>query len=339
MTLLSFLIPTNLASLKPIPLNMKKLKALLVVSLLLIIGAGQAQIIDRAEDKAKNKTNQRIDNKIDKGIDKSLDKIEGIFKKKPKKDKSEKSDSGKDSSSDSTEKSGSDNSGNPGSSDQQDMSEMMKMMGGKSITVDESFTFDHNVELKTEMYNSKGKLEDTFNHTLHLSDDFDHFGMNFHHEEGEGQMVYQFDEKRILIMSEADGQTFGMVSYVDDTQVDHDTDIDSNFGKTGNKKVILGYKCEEWAGEEDGVKTNVWVAEDPELMFSRAFSEMARAQNDGKDPYGDYPNGMMMEMTSLDTNTGEKTVMICTAVNKNTKSTISTSGYEFMDLSGMQYGR
>lgn len=313
---------------------MKTLKALLVVTLLLIMGAGQAQIIDRTENKAKNKTNQRIDNKIDKGLDKSLDKIEGIFKKKPKKDKSDKKDS-----EDTSKSNDSDSGDKPASNDQQDMSEMMKMMGGKSITVDESFTFDHNVVLKSEMYNSKGKLEDTFNHTLHLSDEFDHFGMDFSHEEGEGQMVYQFVEKRILIMTEADGQTFGMVSYVDDTQVDSDTDIDSNFGKTGNKKVILGYKCEEWAGEEDGVKTNVWVAEDPELMFSRAFAEMARAQNDGEDPYGDYPNGMMMEMTSLDTNTGEKNVMTCTAVNKNTKSTISTSGYEFMDLSGMQYGR
>jgi hypothetical protein len=314
---------------------MKTLKHLfgLVALLVLLTASAEAQIIDRTEDKAKKKSNQRIDN----GIDKSLDKIEGLFKKKPKKDKEEKSgDSDKPSRS-----SKSDDSEMSPPSDDADMAEMMKMMGGKSITVDEDFSFDHNVVLKTETFNAKGKLEDTFNHTLHLSDDFDHFGMDFSHEEGSGQMVYEFVEKRILMMTEADGQTFGMVSYVDDTYHDGEVvDVDNAaFGKTGNKKVILGYKCEEWAGEEDGQKTNVWVAEDPELMFSKAFAEMAKAQNQGEDQYGDYPNGMMMEMTSVDTRSGEKTIMTCIEVNKNKKSNISTKGYEFMDLSGMGMGR
>ncbi|MBN2730440.1 MAG: OmpA family protein [Bacteroidales bacterium] len=54
---------------------MKKL-FIVLISLVLVTGVMQAQILERAKDHAKNKVNNKIDNEIDNGIDKGINKVE-----------------------------------------------------------------------------------------------------------------------------------------------------------------------------------------------------------------------------------------------------------------------
>lgn len=202
---------------------------------------------------------------------------------------------------------------------------------GASTTVDKVFIFHHSVDMQVNVMNSKEQMDHKMDYTMYLSKDADHFGMTSNTEFGNMTVVYELAENRVLMMSENGPMgKMGMMHTVPETKEEADNE-QLNLKKTGKTKMLLGRKCEEWAGTDDGHEYSMWMAIDAPFSFAKAYQEMARAQNKGK-AGNNYPDGMLLEMTSTDTSTGTSTHLVATAINENISKKISTKGWEFMQV-------
>lgn len=298
----------------------------------------EAQVTDRAKDKAEKKTNQRVDQKIDKGIDKGLDAIEGIFKKKKKKKKEEDSDSQNENR-------------RQAESDTQEQNEktnsaMMKMFGGGDVEVKDSYSFDHSIDIYTELYNKKGKLESSSEMTMLLSDSEPIFGMTTDAEGKSMKMIFDYENYQMITVPQKQegGQNMAMVISLDPEAIDDLNEDDEGqpddvrFVKTGRTKTISGHNCEEYKIEDEDQEDYdvfVWIEPDGDFNWMEAFSQMAEQQKKNDMVYpADYPEGMVVQTVSKNRKNKEKQVSTMKNLQKNNRTTISTEGYQFMNLSG-----
>jgi hypothetical protein len=308
---------------------MKQVLALLVM-ICLACSVSTAQIIKRSKEKAKNKTNQRVDDKIEDGIDESLDKIEDLFKRK-KSDDDDDSDSSDDSKHENSpppsDSHSPQNDGQPA-----EMPFPMGNFGGEEVEVEDQYNFQHSIDMKIDLYDKKGKLEQTMDYTYFLSDDGSLFGMEGGAQGMTMKVVYELESHRMISMTNSSGTKMGFVMDASNTADVEDTDAEPTFRKTGQEREILGRDCEEWVSDEDGYHYQVWITKDNRLAFSHAFSEMSKASKSSGSGYANYPEGFLMEMISTDQKSGEKTVMTVTKINEDQASSITTEGYQFMSF-------
>jgi hypothetical protein len=102
--------------------------------------------------------------------------------------------------------------------------------------------------------------------------------------------------------------------------------------KTGNSRVIAGYKCDEYKivdPEKDGY-SNVWMTKDVKLKADKKYWGKA-----GVPTYYDYPGfegAMMLAMESFDKNNKPTLKMETKEINDNYKHSISTVGLTFMKM-------
>ncbi len=102
--------------------------------------------------------------------------------------------------------------------------------------------------------------------------------------------------------------------------------------KTGRTKTILGYKCEEFVGSQDGNNLTIWATKGVSLDMGENFSYFLAGANAGKKKMeGTYPEGLIMEFISEDANGKSKNDvhLTITKVGLNQSNTIKTAGYTF----------
>lgn len=109
--------------------------------------------------------------------------------------------------------------------------------------------------------------------------------------------------------------------------------------KTGNTRVIAGYKCDEYKivdPEKDGY-SNVWMTKDVKLKADKKYWSKA-----GMPTYYNYPGfegSMMLAMESFDKKDNPTMKMETKEINENFPKTISTVGYTFMKMNWGQAGK
>lgn len=299
------------------------------VAITLISTTTDAQIVDRSKDRAKDKANNRVDRKIDNGIDSGLDAIEGLFKKKPKKDNGEK------------EESDADAEGTM--SDEETMNLMGKMFGGGDVDMEEAYSFDRSIEMSVQMIDKKGKEEYNQNLEMLFAENETYIGilttMSEEGASGEGKIIMDMENKQMVTLMDSQGMKIAMA--IDLTgaieDANEETESTDNFmtdlKKTGRSKEILGYTCYEYAGEDEDSTYEFWTADEDMMNIYGAFAAMQTAnKKNGAATADNYPQGMMMESTTVNKKSGDKNIMRVTKVNMNKSQTISTVGYQPMGM-------
>lgn len=295
---------------------------------LFFTGTVGAQVVDKAEDKAKRKTNQRIDKKIDNSIDDGLDAIEGLFKKKKKNKK------GKSDDVEARERSP--------KSEEPEMSGVMNMM--RSQTIDKTFDFNQRITLETHTVDKKGNSSDQYTSLMYLSDNHRNIGMNMNQGMEEAasmdMMIFDFDEKQMLMMMTNNGQKMGFVMETERFgETDEGADVaDMKITKTGKSKTISGYTCDEYLLEgsefEEGEKQTAWITQEAEVNWIEAWSEAMtankKAEMKQKLPEN-YPDGAVIQ-TIYEERSGKQHVMTVTNIDTSHKKSMDTSGYNFMSM-------
>jgi hypothetical protein len=109
--------------------------------------------------------------------------------------------------------------------------------------------------------------------------------------------------------------------------------------KTGNTRVIAGYKCDEYkiteAGKDD--YSNVWMTKDVKLKADKKYWGKA-----GMPTYYNYPGfegAMMLAMESFDKNNKPEMKMETKEINESFSHSISTTGFTFMKMNFGQAGK
>jgi hypothetical protein len=109
--------------------------------------------------------------------------------------------------------------------------------------------------------------------------------------------------------------------------------------KTGNSKIIAGYKCDEYRiteADKDGY-SNVWMTKDVKIKADKKYWGKA-----GMPSYYNYPGfegALMLAMDSYDKNNNPEMKMETKEINDNFKHTIVTTGYTFVKMNFGQTGK
>jgi hypothetical protein len=109
--------------------------------------------------------------------------------------------------------------------------------------------------------------------------------------------------------------------------------------KTGNSRVIAGYKCDEYKivdSEKEGY-SNVWMTKDVKLKADKKYWGKA-----GVPTYYNYPGfegAMMLAMESFDKKDNPAMKMETKEINEKFSHSVSTVGYTFMKMNFGQNGK
>ncbi len=109
--------------------------------------------------------------------------------------------------------------------------------------------------------------------------------------------------------------------------------------KTGNTRMIAGYKCDEYKVVEEGKDgySNLWMTKDVKIK-----ADKRNWGKTGMPTYYNYPGfeGMMMlAMEGYDKDNKLAMKMETKEINDNFKHSISTVGYTFMKVNFGQAGK
>lgn len=286
----------------------------------------------------KNKTRKKIEEKIeeravqraDKEIDKQLDKAEeAIFN-----DEENETKTGDEEYS---------------SNSEQRLTDMMKKMGvgGEPIPIQDSYSFQTLIKMHIESENKKGEKTSEGEFITHLGPESGILGYEFVSgdmaESDLGFIIVDAKNKATIILSEDKGKKTGLVyglgSLWGDVQEENMEELDfsetpdaylsnPNVTKTGKTKTIAGYKCQEYKYTDEYSDSNIWITRDLKMNSKDFFGMLFKTSL--------YTHGMgwgyMMEASTVNKESGEKSTMTITDVNENSNRKITMNDYEVTNL-------
>ena len=159
--------------------------------------------------------------------------------------------------------------------------------------------------------------------------------------------LYDNDNKCFMMLLENSGSKTGMISTLpSDSSMAAQTKNQkganpekATITKTGNSRVIAGYKCDEYKivdPDKDGY-SNVWMTKDVKLKADKKYWGKS-----GMPTYYNYPGfegSMMLAMESFDKNNKTTMKMETKEINDKYSHSISTVGITFMKMNFGQAGK
>jgi len=301
---------------------MRELIAFLIFTLtaLAFASTAEAQIFKRLKDRAKNaaedKVEEKLSNEVEKAAERAVEKSwRSIF----------------------GEEFGSEGDGiNVGFT-----------MNSNAVT-EEAYRFDAITTMEVETVHENGSSEGPMIMKMHFNDAEAYSGTKFSGEqidesEGEMFMIYDLKNESMVMLMESEDEKFSfaydwkqarkLAEDFEDMESGESTDSNEeemedwdNFEEIGTK-TIAGLECRGYRAEDENSVMEYWVTEDEDL----GIQKMLRINEQTKELKGnvpeDYPAGMLMEMIQEDLNSGEKTTMRVTDINRNASVSYTMSDY------------
>lgn len=294
-----------------------------------------AQLFDRVKDRAKKaaerKAEDKISNEAEKAAERAVEKSwNSIFG------------DGFGSASGTDDESG-------------ESSFQMPFSMNSNAETEDSYTFQVVATMLVKVQNSEGSTEQPIEMHMHFSSDDLYSGTKISGSQMEGQdgevfLVYDMkNESMVMLMDSEDGKysfayDWKQAQEIEEMYADSDEADDmesemeeaewSDFEKIGTK-TIAGVECQGYKMEDDNETLEFWMAEDTEYGIQhilQANSETKAVK--GRDLPDNYPSGMLMEMNQENHNSGEKTSMKITEINKDANVTYSMDDYPAMSFDG-----
>ncbi len=226
------------------------------------------------------------------------------------------------------------------------------LMGGGKVTskYSESYSFNNRIYTEMEMYDGKDVAK--MNYFIYFNDEnanagFESKMVTTSDEGGQVEVNTSFivdgDNKSFMMMTDMGGMRIGVISEVPDENTAEgqatSEDTDATFTKTGNTRMIAGYKCDEYKYVDNDTKEYgfIWATKDLKLQADkRTFSKA------GMSPYygsKDLDNSVVLAMEGY-SKKGELEMKSETKeVNLGYKHDISTTGFSFRQMNFSQAGQ
>jgi hypothetical protein len=305
---------------------MKTKAIFLLFGMMLILPAGlnaQGGLLRRA-------INRHIEHKIDSAIDKSINDSVNANRQR-----------------------NSSNSDKAGSEDNSTKATGRGLFGGKiDIKYEDDYKFTGRIYMQMEAYDKKDVVKSDY-YTYYNSNSMN-AGIEAEitdQKEGDKAVptVFVFDKDNrcfLMLIGSPDSKT-GIISELPSDSAmtamaeKNKTDLNeqAKVTRTGNSRVIAGYKCDEYKvedPEQDGY-SNVWVTRDIKINADRAYWGKA-----GIPTYYNLPGlegSVMLAMEAYDKNGKPKMKMETKEIDQHFNHTISTAGYTFMKMNFGQAGQ
>ena len=308
-----------------------------VLSLLIQPVQGQnllKKIKEKAETKIEEKINERVEKKVDEKIDEGLDKVEESLEKE----------NGNDTGDTEPVKNTSREQAL-----QNRMQGMLKGMGisGEPVLYENNYSFDYLIQMHIQSYDNTGASTSNGEFITHLNPNSKSLAYEVVSGDmakpGQGMFILDAENGAMIILNNENGEktgiVYGMGAFFQSVGESYEEDIDlsetpetylanPNVKKTGKTKTIAGYKCEEYVYEDEETKSHIWITKDMKMNTQDFFSTLFKTSL--------YSHGMgwgyMMEANSENKNTGEKSVMQVTRVDKNSNKKFDLGSYNMTNL-------
>ncbi len=289
---------------------------------------------EKVEEKIEKKVEEKVEKKVDETIDNQLDKIEGsINKNEPAKPGDQSSSSTGDEQR------------------QQRMQKMLKGIGisGDPVPIENSYSFNNLIQMHFESFNRNGKKKDEGDFITH----FDPQSKSVAYQMVSGNMstpvqglfIVDLKNEAVIILSEEEGKKNGLVYglgsfFSGNTGQIEDVDLtdtpesylnNPNVKRTGRTKTIAGYKCEEYQYKDEESESLIWITKDLKLSARDFFGTLFKTSLYA----GGIGWGYMMQITTTDNKTGEKSSMEVTRVDKNSNKKFSIGDYQMTNLGSL----
>ena len=224
------------------------------------------------------------------------------------------------------------------------------VMGGADIKHNDEYSFDGRIYMQMEAYDKKEPVASDY--YIYFSQVGSNTGIEFNTATGQGNqsapvatvMVYDNDNKCFMMLIDKNNQKTGIISTMPSDsamkartvqRTGTGTGTESappNIVKTGNSRVIAGYKCDEYRITEQGKKeySLVWMTKDLKIKADKSGWSKA-----GIPSYYGYPGfeqSSMLAMQSYDENNNLAMKMETKEINPNFPHTISVTGYTFIKM-------
>jgi Domain of unknown function (DUF4412) len=304
---------------------MKTKSIILLVVMLIVLSAtsnAQAWLLRRAVDR-------KLEHKVDSAVDKS-DRDEAKAKQQTNQKQS-----------DSTSAQGGTKATGRG------------LFGAKiDIKYDDEYKFTGRIYMQMETYDKKDVLKSDYytyynSNTLNAGIEM----LPVDAKQGDKNVptifLYDNDNKCFMMLLENGSSKTGMISTLpSDSAMAAQTKNQkganpekATITKTGNSRVIAGYKCDEYKivdPDKDGY-SNVWMTKDVKLKADKKYWGKS-----GMPTYYNYPGfegSMMLAMESFDKNNKATMKMETKEINDKYSHSISTVGITFMKMNFGQSGK
>jgi hypothetical protein len=281
----------------------------------------------------RNKINKAINKKVEEKIDTAIDKSVKDAQKTREKE---------------TEQAGREEGTKP--PDQGKGLNIGSLLGGKVTSkYNDSYSFNNRIYMVTEMYDNKDVMK--MDYYIYYSDTSPNGGfeskMISKSDNGEEvaivtSSVFDGENKIFLLLTDMGSTKMGIISEVPDENTLQDQPAEASlketFTKTGNSRIIAGYKCDEYLYKDNESKDygKLWVTKDLKLKADkRTFSKAGLP-----DYYGnpDLAGGTVLAMESYN----EKNELVMKSetkeINTGFNHTISTTGYALRQMNFNQAG-
>ncbi len=271
-------------------------------------------ILDRLNKKMQQKVEERIENKVDEKIDKEIDKIE---KEQPDKKERESA-----------------------------IERLSKIsVTSEPVKYEQTYIFNESMVMEMSIFNKKNELKNASKFTILFTPSEANFGYSIadnskKKKKDESKSLFVYDKKNdaMLMLNETEDGKNGIATSIKikeskgEEQTESESD-DFKFTKTGRTKIILGYKCDEWAGESQTSKAIYWVTKDINWHSSNFINNTAQKKSN---TFTRYPEGMMLEadITSED---NERVHYLVTEINHNINFRLNTADYQISNLGSVSF--
>jgi hypothetical protein len=308
---------------------MKTKSILLVIVMLILLPStsnAQAWLLKRAIDR-------KLEHKVDSAVDKS-DRDEAKAKQNAKTDQTQ-----------TDQTSAQDNGGTKATG--------RGLFGGKiDIKYEDEYQFTGRIYMQMESYDKKDVLKSdyyTYYNSNTLNAGIEVLPVDAKKGDKTVPTVFLFDNdnKCFMLLIDNGSSKTGIISTMpSDSAVAAQaktqkgaTTAQPTITKTGNSRVIAGYKCDEYKvvdAEKEGY-SNVWMTKDVKLKADKKYWGKA-----GVPTYYNYPGfegAMMLAMESFDKNDKPTMKMETQEINDNFPHSVSTKGITFMKMNFGQAGK
>ncbi len=316
-----------------------KIILLLLFTLIIINPAHSQRLLrklqDKVQERVEEKVEERAERKVDEAIDKQLDKIE-----------------------ESLENNQGESSGKQTTREEKNLERQARMqnllngigMSGEPVPVADNYTFTYLIQMHIESFDKNGKKESEGEFITHLNPQSKSMAYQMISgdmgEAGQGMFIIDAENGATIILSEENGKKTGLVygmgaffstigeAYEEEAfeETPESYLLNPNVSKTGRTKTIAGYKCEEYKYSDEESESEIWITTDLKMNTQDFFSTLFKTSLYS---HG-IPWGYMMETTTLEKETGEKSFMQVTRIDEHTNTRFTMADYEVTNLGSFQ---
>lgn len=211
-----------------------------------------------------------------------------------------------------------------------------------NVDYEANYSFDAFIQMEITNYKKNGKLDEQIVYDNYVHKNEADYAMVFKDGSDKSTIIFDAKNSAMLILSDSDGEKTGFATtinpeafaeeaeaYAEEEEADLETYNAPK--KTGKKKNILGYSCDEYLMEDEFTEIHMWVSE-------KLGKEMRKEWLNNKQTFGAMfmhayaLNGMVMEYDILDKEDGEKSIMQVTKIDLNHSHSVSTGEYTVMSM-------